>query len=219
MKNGLFSAAVTSCVFVLAMAVSPKAFAYYSVMDNAEVMPSGHYKVTGESQFLTDGGSMNFAGRFDAGINEETGVRAEVGFGDTDVSAGAYVKFVPYPDYGKQPAIGMNLGVLYGRDGSNSEMSIRLEPLISKKFEMNFGALTPYGSLPVSVRRRDGNRYANDRNDVTLQLVAGTQVYLKNVLQNIQFLAEVGLDLNEAPAYFSIGAVWYFDKDNGFQWK
>jgi hypothetical protein len=189
--------------------LSLQANAYYSVMDTGEIMESGRYKVTPELQFLTSDGGANVGADIDMGLNEDTGLRGQVGFGTTDFYLGAFFKYMPFPDVDNQPAIGFNLGGVYARDAGDADFTVRFEPLISKKFGADFGAITPYASLPLAVQHRSAEKYAHDHNNFLMQLAFGTQVDLKS-LDNIGLLAEVGIDLNKAFSYISFGAAWYF---------
>ena len=191
--------------------------AYFALLDNAEIMPEGHYKVTGDLQALTDTGGLNIAARADAGFQEEYGVRGMIGTGVTDFFMGGYFKWVPIPDVKGQPALGVNVGVLFATDDGERSLTFRLEPLIAKKFESSVGSWTPYGSIPVGFRNRQGtDRHANS--DVTVQAISGTQFQTKK-WTNLQFLGEVGVDLNDALSHIALAAVFYFDEENGLRLK
>lgn len=198
-------------VAIVSLLSSP-AFAYYSVMSTGEILPEGQYTLTGETQFLTDPSGVNVGARFESGIDEGSGFRGEFGVGKTDIFLGALYKFVPYPDIQGQPAVGFNAGVLYANDADTNEFTLRFEPLVSKKFEVNFGHLIPYGSVPVGLRHRTRG---NDKNDVALQLVGGVEIALNNI-RGLRFMPEIGIDIDNAPSYVSVGAIFDFD-ENGFQ--
>lgn len=195
--------------------LSTPALAYYSVMDNGEIMEARHYKLTPELQFITDVGGINTSVRFDTGLTDDTGLRAMVGFGRTDFFAGALFKWMPVPDFDKQPAIGANFGVLYGRENNGSDLTFRLEPLVSKRFLVHFGHLTPYASLPLGLRIHNGDRYDTTNTDITSQIVVGTQVELDG-WDTLQFMTELGADLASAYSHISLAAVLYFDEEHGF---
>lgn len=191
-------------------------YAYTSVMDTGEIMPANQYKLTGETQFITnEDGGLNLGGRFDGGINEDMGFRAEVGFGKTDVFLGGMFKYMPFPDTDTQPALGFNTGILYGRNGSNSETTLRFEPLVSKQFKASFGKLTPYASLPLGVVLSSKDIRGKKDTNVEMQLAFGSQVKT-NKWDNLQFIGEVGLNLKDAFSYISLGVVYYYDVDKGF---
>lgn len=204
-------------LFILTLAFATPAFAYYSVMDNGEILAPGKYKLTGEAQFMTDPSGLNAGARFDMALNDEMGLRAMAGFGKIDFFLGALFKWMPVPDLEKQPAIGFNAGVLYGSEDGDGELTLRFEPLISKKFEVNFGFLTPYASVPLGLRMRNADRYEDDKTDLTSQLAIGTQLQLPD-WQNLQFMAELGFELDNSYSYISGAAVFYFDEE-GFELK
>lgn len=192
--------------------LSLSAHGYYSVLDTGEIMPAGRYKLTPELQFLSAPGGANVGAHFDYGLSEDTALRAEFGFGTIDFYGAGYFKYMPYPDIDNQPAIGFNAGLTYASDTGYSELTVRLEPLVSKKFNVDFGAITPYASLPIGIQRRAGSKYASDRNNLAMQLAFGTQVDLKTV-ENVGLMVEVGIDLNKAHSYVSFGGAWYFGNE------
>ena len=197
--------------------LSAPVHAYYAVLDNAEVMPEGHYKLTGDVQALTDTGGLNVAARIDAGFQEEYGVRGLIGAGVTDFFMGAFFKWMPIPDVKGQPALGFNAGVVFATDDGERTLSFRLEPLVSKKFASSVGIWTPYASIPIGYRNRNG-RDRQVTSNFTAQVVAGSQLQVAK-WQNLQFLAEVGVDLEEALSHVAVAAVFYFDEDHRPQLK
>lgn len=199
-------------LLVTALLFSGPAFAYYSVMDNGEILSPGRYKLTGEAQFVTSDSGINIPLRFDAGLNDEMGIRALIGFGETDFFVGGLFKWMPVPDLDKQPAIGANMGILYGRDNGSGELTFRFEPLLSKRFEVNFGHLTPYASIPLSIRTRNGDQYEDDPTDFVAQFAVGTQLEIPD-WKNLQFMTELGFDLENAYSYLSFAGVIYFDEE------
>lgn len=189
------------------------AHADYAIFDTGEIAPKKTYKLTGNTQHLTENGGMNLTARIDAGLTEELGVRGFVGAGKTDVFLGAMAKWMPFPDTDSQPAAGIAAGIHYIKDGDLRDMVVRIEPMISKRIAVGGGAITPYGSVPVSIISRDLD--GTDKDEVGTQLVAGAQVQIEK-WQNLQFIGELGVELNEAPSYFGVGAVYYWDPGAGF---
>lgn len=188
-------------------------WAYYSVMSTGEILPEGQYTLTGETQFVTsDPSGVNIAGRFESGINEASGFRGEFGVGTTDLFLGALYKFVPYPDIEGQPAVGLNTGLIYASDAGVNEFTLRFEPLASKKFGTSFGHLLPYASLPVGLKHLTKG---DDRNDVAIQVVGGVEIAL-NRWKGLRLMPELGVNLDNAPNYISIGAIFDFDEE-GFK--
>lgn len=193
--------------------------AYTSVMDTGEILPAGKYKMTGESQFLTNNdGGLNLSGRLDAGINEEMGVRGQVGFGKTDFFMSGMFKYMPFPDTDTQPAVGFNAGLIYARDAGYNQTTVRFEPLASKQFDVTFGRLTPYASLPIGILTGDKRDHGVNSSDMQIQLALGTQIKT-NQWKNVQFMTELGLNLKDAYSYISLGLLLYFDPNTGIQWN
>lgn len=200
--------------FLLLALFSQLARADYAIFDTGEIAPKKTYKLTANTQHLTESGGMNLTARIDAGLTEELGVRGFVGAGKTDVFLGAMAKWMPFPDTDSQPAAGIAAGIHYIKDGDLRDMAVRIEPMISKRIEIAESAvLTPYGSIPVSIISRDVDGDEDD--EVGTQFVVGSQLQIPK-WKNLQFIAELGVELNEAPSYFGVGAVYYWDPGAGF---
>jgi hypothetical protein len=191
-------------------------WAYYDVLDTGEVMGEGKYKLTADTQLLTSTGGLNVGGIFDMGFQEEYGVRVLGGFGRTDYFMGALFKWMPIPDVGNQPAVGFNTGLLYAKWDDSRDLTLRWEPIVSKKFTFEKAVLTPYASIPVGIRTRNSDTQTTGT-DVTWQFVAGSQVQIEK-WKNLQFMGEVGVDMGNALGHISVAAIWYFDQ-NGFELK
>ena len=196
---------------------SSPCWAYYEVLDTGEILPKGSYKLTGDAQLLTDPGGVNVGAIIDAGFQDEFGARALVGFGRTDYFVGAMFKWIPIPDVDGQPAVGFNLGLIYAKWNDANDLTFRFDPLISKKFNLDNTVLTPYASIPLGVRMRNSSTQ-DTASHVTAQLALGSQLQVER-WKNLQFMAEVGLDLSHAYSYVTAAAVWYFDEEHGFQLK
>lgn len=192
---------------------TPQAWAFYSVMDTGDLLDPGHYRVGAETQFITNEDSgVNLVSRFDMGLNEDSNLRAELGFGTTDLHLGAFYKWIPIPDYEQQPAIGFSSGVVFAQYSGHTELSLRFHPIVSKGFEVEFGKITPYASLPFGLRSYD------DDTDVPVQLALGSDLYFSQ-LDLWHFKAEIGFDLSEAFTYISFGATLDFDEENGIRFR
>ncbi len=190
---------------------SPQARALYSTMDTGDLLEFGHYQAQVSSQFMTQHSSgMNLVGRFDTYFDDDANLRALIGFGETDFQLGAFVKWMPIPDFQRQPAMGLLMGLLYARDGDSDELGLRFHPLMSKNFSADFGDLTPFASLPFGLRSREG------RIDFPLQLVVGSDVRPYQ-FDHISIRFELGFNLAEAFSYVSLGLVIQIDGAKGLQ--
>lgn len=192
---------------------SAPAQAYYSTLDNGNMLKSGNYRLLGEVQFVTEGDTgMNLAGRIDGGINEEMSWRGEFGFGTTDFFGGGFVKWVPIPDMASQPAVGFLAGVIYAHYSSVDELSLRVHPFVSKAFVVEFGEFTPYAALPFGLRNNELDT------ELTMQLVLGSE-FKPNAWKNIGLFAELGFDVRESFPYFSLGASVEWNEEDGIQFE
>jgi hypothetical protein len=120
-----------------------------------------------------------------------------------------FYKWVPIPDYEKQPAVGLMSGFLYSRQGWQHEqrdvLDFRVHPIISKQMETDIGLFTPYGSLPLGVT------FVKGTSVFPVQLVGGTE-FKPYSWENISFFAELGLDVHDAFSYIEFAAAFYFDE-------
>lgn len=195
------------------MIFSGQSFAYYTFQETGDLLAPGRYAVGGELQFQTSKRSgVNILGRFDGAISDEMNYRGFVGLGDVDFQAGGYVKWVPFPDFEKQPAIGITLGGLVAsytvpQKGSNTEFSLRATPFISKSFDAELGQFTPYAALPVGARTYDGD------SDGTLQLIVGNR-FIHPEMLGAHFFGEVGFDFDNTFGFISVGATFPLNEDN-----
>jgi hypothetical protein len=171
------------------------AHAFLEVGESGEITGQGMYRVGLIPQIKTsDGGGANISGFFDAGLNDSTSARAWVGSGDTDFVLGGTVKWIPIPDYGEQPALGLRFGGFYFRDDSLSSSIFRVDPMISKKFDVDIGELTPYAALPLMLETH------NSTSTTEVQLVVGTE-YVHPDVKKLRFGAEFGFDLKDSFSY------------------
>ena len=180
------------------------AFGYQSLIATGDMLTPGEYAASLETQFVTQNNSgANLVGRFDGAYNRDLNYRAEVGFGSTDFHMGGLVKWVPYPDVEKQPAIGLMGGIGYAQYEDNTEISIKVYPLISKRFIIDIGEIVPYASLPVGISSYDGETF------VPVQLTGGAE--LKTLyFKDLTFFAEIGFNLSNSFSYISFAALYRF---------
>ncbi len=198
--------------FLVALSIlltTAQSFAYFSTIDTGDLLERGKYRAILEPQIILDRyDGLNFVGRFDSGLTEDANVRALVGFGKVDFQMGGFFKYVPFPDVDKQPAIGGEAGILYARVNGETEFSLRIHPLVSKKFATEIGDLTPYVSLPLGITNRASDTF------VPVQLVGGSE-WKTLKWDNLRFFAEVGLNINHSFGYISGAVAYYFDDPTG----
>ena len=204
-------------LLLLTLLFSHSSWAYYSLMDTAELVEEGKYNANVETQFITDGADgMNLLGRFDSRLSNDTSYRVEAGFGVVDFNVAAFYKWAPIPDTKSQPALSVAGGVSIARyefsDESANDLSLRAHPIISKKFSTDFGIITPYGGIPLGLRTVEGDM------DLVAHLTLGAHIKPER-FDNISFMAELGFDLAEAFTYLSLGLNLSIDPDEGIRFQ
>lgn len=206
MQKSIFPALLTTTLFFLCFTFSTQARAFLTVQESNEISAVGKYKLGVEPQVRTSGGNgTNFSGFFDAPINEEMSIRAQIGAGDTDFVGGGSFKWVPIPDYKTQPAIGGKVSVIYFRESNDNFFTYRFEPIISKKFETEKGTFIPYGAIPLMLTTGNGSSVTG------LQLAAGTEYITPNA-DNMTFGAEFGVNARDSFSYISGFVTIYIDE-------
>ena len=174
--------------------------AYNTTMSNGQIVQPGAFDVVTQGQYLTQtqNSGLNLNTKLETGLTEDSNLIAEFGAGHIDFHGGAYWKWVPFPDFENQPAIGFIAGGYYGKIDSENEFALKISPLISKTFHLNAGQITPYMSTPI------GLRFIDSSVDTPVQLQIGTEISVEG-LKDISFLTEVGINLIDSPTYFSFG--------------
>lgn len=192
-----------------AFLIGSSAWAYFETGESGEIQKVGTYRAGVMPQLrLSDGSGMNFTGFFDAAINDESSLRVLLGGGETDFYTGGSYKWIPIPDYDKQPAIGLKAEGLYARKGADGAVSLRVHPLVSKKFETDQGLVIPYISIPV------GTTTYQSTTTTPLNIVTGFE-FITPQVENTLFGMELGLNANKSFSYLSAFATIMFDDKSG----
>lgn len=185
---------------------APSAEAYFSTLDTGEMTAPGTFQAMLEPQLvLSRYDGFNVVGRFDQGLDESSSVRAILGFGRVDFQVGAMYKFIPFPDTANQPAIGGLVGATFARVQGETELSVRLHPLISKRFETEIGDLIPFGTIPVGwTSRASETRWP-------VQIAGGAELRPLDT-PNLSYFAELGVNVHQAFSYISAAVAYRFDE-------
>jgi hypothetical protein len=191
--------------FIITSIAPQKSFAFYTVQESGDILKESERQFAAEVQVITDGLSnddgANLLARFDMGFDPDSNLRFVLGGGTTDFIAGAFYKWVPFPDFENQPAIGITFGAHLARYSEENDIAGRVIPFVSKKFDTDIGALSPYVSLPF------GFSSYNDETTDPFQFVLGSR-YRHPEFDSCDFNLEIGFDIEDAPAYISVGAIF-----------
>lgn len=196
--------------FVLGLFLSSTSHAYLSMAESGELVPSGKYQVGVEPQILTNkGGGANFNVFFDAPLSESSSARLSMGGGAVDFNAFASVKWMPFPDVDNQPAMGLRAGAGMARDEGENLLQLQIAPLLSKKFDTEYGLTVPYFAVPFTFLN------TKEENVVASNLVIGSEYHHPD-WTTVTLGGEVGFDMNKSYSYISIFATFPFDSAQGF---
>lgn len=183
-----------------------QAQAFSFVGESAEIMNQNYAAGVGPQFKFSGGGGTNVSVWGDLRLSDELSTRALVETGDTDFYASGSLKYIPFPDLETQPAVGgkITLGVINDNGGSGTVL--RIEPLVSKKFQVEQWTLTPYGSLPVTwIAGFKG------RGQSAIQIVAGSEVG-QNSWKDWSLGAELGLQAKDSETYGLVYFKYLFDQ-------
>ncbi len=203
----LFTATCLSLAFFL---TPNKAQGFLGLNDTAEIIPESRYKVGMIPQlYLGKGGGTEVGVFFDMFVMDDINARFEIGSGVTDFWAAGSAKWVPFPDYDKQPAIGVRGKFIYARELNLNFYNSQLAVIISKKFRNQVGDFIPYAGVPVTFVYEK-----NTRNFMASQLVLGSEWVLN---KEFQMGAELDIDLAYTTTALSMYLAFQFDENIGFK--
>lgn len=189
----------------------PSFAGYLSILESGEVLPASEYQFgVGPQILLNEGGGATVDAFVDAPINDASSFRVVAGGGKVDFYMGGLVKYIPYPDIDRQPAIGVRGGAWYARTDSQNVLTIQIAPLFSRKVDTEIGVLVPYVAIPLNFVNQ------KDNNHTGLQVVGGTEWRSPN-LPNILFAGELALNLNQSYSALNFSAAFPFDGERGFR--
>lgn len=188
-----------------------RAFAFLELNETAELIPNdGRYRVGFFPQlYLDNGGGTNFGAFLDMHVNEEMNSRFTVGGGATDFWASGSLKWVPYPDYQDQPALGFRGSFTYAYDSNRSSYNTQITPIVSKLIETRFGKVNPFAGLPVTWV------YTNNTTSFTaIQFIAGTE-WIQSA--DFQMGGELEMNMQHSTTAISVYFNFPFDEETGFK--
>lgn len=195
-------------IFISALLLTQTSFAYLSVSETAELLKPSDYRAGFIPQLLlTNGGGSNVSAFFDMPIADEINSRFIVGSGETDFWMSASAKWVPYPDYEKQPAMGIRGSFIYARERSDTFYNFQITPIISKIVYTNWGKMNPYIGLPIT--------FVTGSNSSTLMQFAVGSEWIER--KDFQAGAELDFNLSNTTTALTLHFNFPFDGNIGFR--
>ncbi len=191
------------------LTVTPSLGAFLTLSESTEIINPGNYRIGLAPQVrMSDGGGFNAGVYVDGHLPDAMNWRAMIGGGETDFFAQGSVKWIPFPDYDRQPAMGGRMTVFYARDSELDFTGIQLAPMVSKNVDTDWGVMTPYLGLPISFIS------AKNNNKTALQLAIGAE---KDLANDRQMGAEFNMSLNDAVTSLVVYFTFQFDDSKGYK--
>ncbi len=182
--------------------------AYFTVNETAEIMPENFYKIGIAPQLLiSDGGGFNVGVYADMHLFDDVDGRITFGAGKTDFWTQASMKWVPFPDVDRQPAMGLRGAIGYARDEELNFVNLQVAPIISKKADTRYGNMIPYIALPITyVSTKDASFTAS-------QFTVGAEWFPRD---DRHVGAELNLNMNKSISSISVFCSFPFEGSTGY---
>jgi hypothetical protein len=196
----------------LVVSYSPQAQAYLVHGESADLVPADHYQAGAATDLLlTSKSGLDLFGFFDMPATDDSSIRFIGSTGETDFTLGGYWKWIPVPDYDSQPAMGVKVGAVLAREGTESIVSLRVHPMISKKYLTEAGTFTPYAALPIGVTSY------KEKNIIPMNLVVGSDYHIPG-FKKFWFTGEIGINVQDSEAYI-YDAITFDIDENGIEFR
>lgn len=196
-------------IIPLVATFSATTHAYMSLNETGELLRDGDFRVGLLPQFqLSDGGGTNAGAFLDIYNSQSVNSRFALGGGDVDFWAQASTKWIPFPDYQRQPAMGLRGAFIYARDSDRNFYNFQITPMISKITDSEFGKMIPYVGLPITLM------YSDNRSRTGLQFAVGNEWVVSSAFQ---LGAELDLNLSNTTTAVSVHLNFPFDGQAGYR--
>lgn len=205
----LFNALVSS---ILLFSLTAKS-GYLTVGESGEILPEGQkYQIGLAPQLILNNDTgANVAAFLDAAWNDSMSSRFILGVGVVDFYTSGSFKYIPFPDYENQPAIGLKGSLWYAREGSENITTFHIAPLVSKKVQTHdYGLFTPYGAVGLSFYQLGG------KNKTGTQFFVGTD-WKTSDFPDLNFTGEWALSLEKSTSSLTVFVAMPFDDKKGFK--
>lgn len=183
--------------------------AYFSVNETGEILPENYFNIhLAPQMYLSDGGGVDMGVGVDTHVFNSTDARIMIGAGKIDFWTQASLKWVPFPDVGNQPAMGIRAALGYSRDEDVNTTHVQLAPIFSKKSNTSSGDMIPYVSVPFTFVTNKYDSYT------ATQLAVGSQWF---PWRDANFGAEFNLNLKNSLSSLSVYFNFPFEGATGYK--
>lgn len=173
-------------------------WAFYSTMTTSEVPPPESQNIIGEVQYFGPIQALALKAHWERGISDELGYILSAGIGASLFGAGGAIKWMPFPDLENQPGAGVLAELFLARFEGSRDFSLRLHPLVSKKFHTKIGEIHPYAALPFGYALR------GDESKFPIHLTVGSR-FEGEKFESFALFLEFGIALKDGVSYGSLG--------------
>ena len=198
-------------LILISVLLSPSAFSVIPFVDTGKLLRGGEIDISAHTiihQKEETGFNVMLALDHAHWSKDSLNMRYFLGGGTTLLHGGAFLKWVPFPDYKWQPAIGISNGIEYHFSGVKTHfVKLHIRPFISKEFNTPIGVFTPYLASPVSIDIKNFTQV-----QIPVRLAFGVKSEMIFIHFRKLFLyVELSADLTGAtPFYASLGVLTYW---------
>jgi hypothetical protein len=183
----------------------------HSIQHTATTVKPHEYEVRTQLDLLMSrGGGVNVSGHFRTGLVEDQwDIEGFAGTGKTDFKTGVLSQFNLLPDLPGQIGLAFLGGYTlisddYRRNGDRDILHVlSLTALGSKRFDVSFGEVTPYGGLQVELLFKSGDH------DFPITAVLGNEWKFSQI-HDWRFFSEFDIDVSDSVFLFGLGAAYRF---------
>lgn len=183
----------------------------HTIQHTANIVENGKYDARIQSDLiLNHGGGVNISGHFRTALKQDIfDIEGIIGTGKTDFKIGALGQFNLLPDIPGQIALAFFGGVTFLNDNdldstkNKSMFALTLGTIGSKKFDVSFGQVTPYGGFQLEALMKSGG------NTLPLTFLAGAEWKITDATP-WKFFSELDLDLHDSNFQIGLGAGYSF---------
>ncbi len=192
--------------------LSPLTHSFAPLGNISKLIRPKHYEASGYIQFLNQkkGTDVNLIAQFSHGYKrQDINLQYQIAGGESGVGIASFLKWVPFPDYKYQPAVGVAVGVGYDLyDLKIHSLNLYLRPFLTKEFPTVIGKLNPYLALPLGFKYK-----IQAKTDFPIRIVFGVRGELFFIhFHKIEIDIELSTRLNRSNAtsyssYISLGFI------------
>jgi hypothetical protein len=183
---------------------------HLALLETAEILPDNYYVIGIAPQLrLSDGGGVDVAAFASMHAFQDTDARITIGGGETDFWTMASLKWVPFPDVDRQPAMGIKAGIGYVRFDDENITEFQIAPIVSKRADTRYGKMIPYISVPVTFQKCSCVK----NNESATQLTIGSEWFPQ---EDRHIGAEFNLNLKNSTSSLAVYFSFPFEASTGY---